>query len=208
MAGHNETIGNLQHGGAAGDGGSIEFNGATLTLASGASTFGGDFGFSNGTIVINSGVSLTLTDSFSAANINIILNGGTLYLGGGLSHTFGNLTINAATGSVIDFGTTGSTVAQFANVNVTGSGNLAVNNWTDMVDYFLATNSPGAQGTSPTNKVVFAGYVGNNTKWRPLTGGSNGQLTPVPEPSTYGAIFLGSAAGLLWWRRCRPALKR
>jgi hypothetical protein len=25
----------------------------------------------------------------------------------------------------------------------------------------------------------------------------------VPEPSTYGAIFLGSAVGLLWFRRRR-----
>lgn len=195
MAGFSETVGSLQ-----GDG-SINFGGATLTLASGASSFGGDFGFSNGTIILNAGVSLTLTDSFSAANINIILNGGTLNLGGGLTHTFGNLTVTGASGSVIDFGAGGSTVVQFANVDVTGTGTLAVNNWTDAVDYFLATNSPGAQGSSPTNKVVFAGYSGGNTKWLPFSGGTNGQLTPVPEPSTYGALFLGAAAALLLWRR-------
>ena len=101
MAGFNETVGNLQ-----GDG-SINFGGATLTLDSGASSFGGDFGFSNGTIVLNAGVSLTLTDSFNAANINIILNGGTLNLGNGLNHTFGDLTVIGGSGSIIDFGTSG-----------------------------------------------------------------------------------------------------
>jgi len=35
--------------------------------------------------------------------------------------------------------------------------------------------------------------------------GTNGQLTPVPEPSTYGALFLGSAAGLVVWIRRRRA---
>lgn len=199
MAGFSETIGNLQ-----GDG-SINFGGATLTLASGASSFGGDFGFSNGTIVINSGQSLTLTDSFSAANINIVLNGGSLFLGNGLNHTFGNLTVNTGTTSVIDFGTSGATIAQFNNVNVTGAGNLNVSNWTDLVDYFLASNSPGPQGASPTNKVVFAGYVGNDTKWLPYGGGGNGQLTPVPEPAAYGATLLAGSAALLLLRRRRRA---
>ena len=199
---NSETAGSLQ-GGGAGAGGTIEFGGATLTLASGASSYGGDFGFSSGTIVINAGQSLTLTDTFSAANINIVLNGGSLFLGSGLNQTFGSLTVTGS--SVIDFGTSGSTVAQFASVNVAGGGTLSVNNWTDMVDYFLATSSPGAQGASPTNQVVFAGYVGNDTKWIPLTGGGNGQVSPVPEPATYGALMLGGAAGLVVWIRRRRA---
>jgi autotransporter-associated beta strand protein len=203
MANHSETVGSLL-GGGAGAGGSINFGGATLTLASGASDFGGDFGFTNGTIVINAGASLTLTDSFNAANINIILNGGTLNLGSGLTHTFGNLTVTGAGTSVIDFGTSGATIAEFDTVNVPGAGTLAVNNWTDYVDYFIATTSPGPQGSSPTNKVVFNGFVGNDTKWTPLVGG-NGQLTPVPEPSTYGAVFLGGAASLFWLRRHRKS---
>ncbi len=206
MAGFSETIGSLQ-GGGAGEGGSINFGGATLTLASGASDFGGDFGFSNGTIILNAGASLTLTDSFNATNINIILNGGTLYLGDGLTHTFGDLTVTGVGNSVIDFGTSGATIAEFTSVDVTGAGDLSVNNWTDYIDYFIAGTSPGPQGSSPTNKVVFSGFVGNDTKWAPLVGG-NGQLTPVPEPSTYGAIFLGSAAGLFWLRRRRRAGKR
>jgi len=119
--------------------------------------------------------------------------------------TGGSLTVTGTGTSVIDFGTTGATTVQFTSVNVTGSGTLSVANWTNAVDYFIANSSSGAQGTSPTNKVVFAGYVGNDTKWLPFNGGSNGQLTPVPEPSTYGALFLGGAAGLLVWRRRRRA---
>lgn len=193
MAGFNETVGNLQ------GTGTVNFNNASLTLASGASSFGGDFGFSNGTIVVNSGATLTLDASFNAANINIVLNGGTLFLGNGLNHTFGNLTVTGS--SIIDFGTSGSTVAQFDNVNVTGGGLLAVNNWTDMVDYFLAVNSPGAQGTSPTNKVVFNGFAGADTRWIPYTG--KGELSPVPEPSAYGVLMLGMAGALFFVRR-RP----
>lgn len=204
MAGFSETVGSLQS--TSGAGGSVNFGGATLTLAGGASSFGGDFGFSNGTIVINAGQSLTLTDSFSAANINIVLNGGSLFLGSGNTHTFGSLTVNTGTNSVIDFGTTGATVAQFSTVNVTGAGILTVNNWTNAVDYFLATSSPGPQGSSPTNKVVFAGFTGGDTKWLPY-GGGNGQLTPVPEPSSYGALMLGGAAGLLLLRRPRRSAK-
>jgi fibronectin-binding autotransporter adhesin len=193
MAGYNETIGNLQ------GTGSVNFNNASLTLASGSSTFGGDFGFSDGTIIINAGASLTLDASFNAANINIILNGGSLFLGNGLTQTFGDLTVTAS--SVIDFGTSGATVAQFDSVNVT-TGTLSVNNWTNAVDYFLSYDDTGPQGSSPTNKVVFNGFVGNDTKWLPY-GGGNGQLTPVPEPATYGAVFLAAAVGLFSTRRRR-----
>ena len=165
----------------------------------GASSFGGDFGFSNGTIVLNAGASLTLTDTFNASNINIVLNGGSLYLGSGLNQVFGNLAVTAA--SVIDFGTSGATTVRFNNVTVAGAVTLSVQNWTNYIDYFFAVNSPGAQGTSPTNQVVFAGYVGSDTKWTPYTGGGKGQLTPVPEPSTCGALILGGATGLFWIRR-------
>jgi fibronectin-binding autotransporter adhesin len=198
MAGFNETVGSLQ--GA----GSVNFGGATLTLAAGASSFGGDFGFSNGTIVINAGQSLTLTAAMDAANINIILNGGTLFLGNGLNHTFGNLTVNTATTSVIDFGTSGATVAEFDKVFVNGTGRLNVNNWTNTVDYFIANNTTGAQGTAPNTKIVFAGgFTGADTRWLPYGGG--GQLTPVPEPSTYGATLLGASVGFLLLRRRRRA---
>jgi fibronectin-binding autotransporter adhesin len=202
LNGYAQSISNLQSGGTGNSGGTIVFDGSTLTLTGGASSFGGDFSGS-GTIVINAGQSLTLTDSFNAANINIVLNGGSLFLGNGLTQTFGSLTVNGATGSVIDFGTSGSTVAQFSSVNVTGAGTLAVNNWTDMVDYFLSSTTTGAQGTTPNTQIVFAGYSGGNTKWIPLTGGTNGQLTPVPEPSTYGALMLGSATAFMFMRRRR-----
>ena len=182
--------------------GSVEFGGAQLTLTNGASSFGGNLGSTNGTIVINAGQSLTLTAAMSEANINIILNGGTLFLGNGLNHTFGNLTVNTATTSVIDFGTSGATTAVFDNVYVNGTGQLNVNNWTDYVDYFISNNTTGAQGTAPNTKIVFSGgFTGGDTKWLPYGGG--GQLTPVPEPSTYGATLLGASAGLLLLRRRR-----
>ena len=202
LDGFAQSIANLQ-GGGAGAGGTIEFDGATLTLANGASSFGGDFGSSNGTIVINAGQSLTLTDSFNAANITLILNGGSLFLGEGFAHTFGNLIVNTGTTSVIDFGASGATVAQFSSVTVNGHGALDVQNWTDLVDFFFSSSTLGTQGQAPANQVVFNGGDGNDTKWLPFDGGTNGEITPVPEPTTTGLLLLGSATALFCLRR-RP----
>jgi len=177
----------------------------TLTLASGASNLVGTIPGS-GTIIVGSGASLTLGTNFNNPNINIVLNGGTLYLGSGTNETFGSLTVTGSSNSIIDFGTTGTTTAQFSSVNVTGSGLLNVQNWTDAVDYFLDSTTTGAQGTSPNTKIVFTGYTGADTKWKTYGGGGNGQLTPVPEPSTYGAIMLGGACGLVFWIRRRQGV--
>jgi autotransporter-associated beta strand protein len=176
----------------------------TLTLT-GASTLGGNF-TGAGTIIIGPGASVTLGTNFNDPNINFVLNGGTLNLGSGTTQTFGSLTVTGSSNSVIDFGPTGATTAQFSSVNVTGSGLLNVQNWTNAADYFLDSTSTGAQGTAPNTQIVFAGFTGGDTKYLPY-GTSNGQLTPVPEPSTYGAIFLGSACGLVLWVRRRSNLK-
>ncbi|HTJ79520.1 MAG TPA: autotransporter-associated beta strand repeat-containing protein [Rariglobus sp.] len=178
--------------------------GDTLTLASGASSLSGAI-TGAGTIIIGPGASLTLGTNFNNPNVNIVLNGGTLYLGNGTTETFGSLTVTGGTNSIIDFGTSGATTAQFSSVNVTGTGLLNVQNWTNATDYFLDSSYTGAQGTAPNTKIVFTDYTGSNTKWLPYGGGGNGQLTPVPEPSTYGAIFIGASAGLVLWVRRRNA---
>ena len=172
----------------------------TLTLT-GTSTLGGNF-TGAGTIIIGPGASVTLGTNFNNPNINFVLNGGTLNLGSGTTQTFGSLTVTGSSNSVIDFGSTGATTAQFSSVNVTGSGLLNVQNWTNAVDYFLDSTSTGAQGTLPNTQIVFASFTGADTKYLPY-GTGNGQLTPVPEPSTYGALLLGGACGLVLWVRRR-----
>jgi len=45
-------------------------------------------------------------------------------------------------------------------------------------------------------------YAGSDTKWQ----GYDNQITPVPEPSTYGAILLGAGLtcfGVRRWRQSR-----
>lgn len=197
LNGFNETVGGIAGMGL------IEFGGAQLTLASGSSVFGGDFRGS-GTLILRAGATLTLSDSFYAPNLNIILEGGTLFLGNSQNHTFGTLSI--AGDSVIDFGASGATNVYFTTIAASGGRVLTVNNWTNAVDYFFVQNNPGPQGTPPTNQVDFTNtpvdtWNGNDTRWVPFSNANYGQLTPVPEPSTYGAILLGAVSAFVLWRR-------
>jgi len=53
------------------------------------------------------------------------------------------------------------------------------------------------RGSGSASQVIFSGFSGG-TLWN-----RQGQITPVPEPSTYGALFLTLAAGAYVWRRRR-----
>ncbi|MFI5337547.1 MAG: PEP-CTERM sorting domain-containing protein, partial [Opitutales bacterium] len=70
-------------------------------------------------------------------------------------------------------------------------------------DYFYSTNSPGSQGSAPLNQIVFDSptYTGANTKWL----GWDHEVSPVPEPSTYGALFMGAMLVAGWWFRRRQS---
>ena len=76
---------------------------------------------------------------------------------------------------------------------------LSVTNWSNNADYFYSNVDPGAQGTAPTDQIVFDAptYTGSATKWLPYNDGpgNDHQVTPVPEPATYGAIFTGACLG-------------
>ena len=156
-----------------------------------------------GTITLNSGSSLTLGANFSDSGINIVLNGGTLKLNG-TTDTFGSLTVNST--SVIDFANPSTSVLDVSGVSVAGGATLNVSNWANLVDYFYSNTSPGAQGTAPIDQIVFNGGSGSATHWNTYdTGpGPGHEITPAPEPATYGAIFVGmSLAGILIHRRKR-----
>ena len=169
----------------------------SLTLSSGTSTFAGSFSGA-GTLIIGSGATFTLGAGFNDANLNIVLAGGTLNLNGTTS-TFGNLSVTA--NSVIDFGAASNSVITVNNVTASAGATLAVNNWTNLSDYFYSNNSPGTQGTAPINQVVFNTYTGANTKWISY----DHEVSPVPEPSTYGALFMAGLLGGGWWMRRRRA---
>ena len=150
--------------------------------------------------------------NFSAGTLNLV--GGTLALAGinfnvGTIHITGNTTI--------DFGNSSATVLTAANVIVDAGVSLTITHWVNNVDYFYATNnfsntSGGTNATfdqrgsgptyTPENQITFTSpisYSNSATTWQSY----DHQITPAPEPSTYGAIFLGACVGLIFWRRRR-----
>jgi autotransporter-associated beta strand protein len=185
------------------DSGSLLFGtGGSLTLSSGNSLLSGTLGGS-GTLILGAGSTLTLGANFNDANLNITLAGGTLKLNG-TTDTFGSLNVTA--GSVIDFANPSTSVLTVNGVTLSGGVQLSVNNWANMVDYFYSNTSPGTQGSPPINQIVFNGGSGNYTHWNTYQDGPGpgNEITPAPEPATYGAIFVGlSLAGILVYRRKR-----
>lgn len=187
--------------GALSGNGSVDFgdSGAgLLRLTNGTGVFSGEFAGS-GTIFIGPGATFALGADFNAPNINLVLAGGTLDLGG-FASTFGNLSVTA--NSILDFtGTSTFTVANFATL----AGTLTTQNWTDAIDFFYANNfanvTPDVRGDPPADQVVFNGFTGNDTIWQSF----DHQITPVPEPATYGALLLGASLLGLGFRRYRRA---
>jgi autotransporter-associated beta strand protein len=192
---------------------------------------------SNGTIQIDSGQALTLSSSvLTASNTSSLLtvNGvnGTGNLILGANQTFNgtfdlsnaklslagfNLTVGVLeiTGnSVIDFGgLTSSSIldatglAGISLVMDVGA-TLTVNNWNDVKEYFYSADNPGATALSQIS--WGAPYAGDTTKWLGYTDGPGPghQITPVPEPATYGALFTAAALGLFFWFRLKANAPR
>ena len=193
LQGHSQTIGSL------GGSGSLDFgSGASLTLSGGSATFSGTFSGA-GTLILGPGATLVLGADFNNPNINITLAGGSLLLNGTTS-TFG--TLNVTANSVLDFGLNTASVLNMSTVTMGGGANLTVNNWVNTVDYFFTQNFPGAtpdvRDAPPMNQIGFADFSNSHTFW-----GGNQEITPAPEPATYGLFFIGGSIGLLLYRRFR-----
>jgi autotransporter-associated beta strand protein len=196
----NETVRSL-----AGDG-TVRMNGGTLTIGSGmptatATTFSGTFEGAGTLAITDADYTFVLGADVFNSSLNITLSGGILDLGG-KNHIFKNLTVTA--NSVIDF--SGASIVNFDTLTISNGVTLTVRNWTDAVDYFFSSTAY-TQGTSPLNRIVFEGgppWTGANTKWLPY----DRQVTPVPEPSAYGALLLGTAAVLALCRRRRKRVRR
>ena len=116
-----------------------------------------------------------------------------------LNATIGTLTL--AGNSTIDFAGTSSQL-QVTNLNLNGF-TLNITSWSNVVDFFYAQNWSGAvidtRGAAPMNQVTFNGFTASATQWQ----GYDSQVTPVPEPATYGALLLGALTALFAWRRRR-----
>jgi fibronectin-binding autotransporter adhesin len=197
LQGTSQTIGSL------GGSGTVSLgSGGSLTLSGGSDTFSGTFvvpTLSTGTIIIGPGATLTLGANFNNPNLNITLAGGSLALNG-TNSTFGNLNVTAS--SALDFGNNSASILNFNSVSLSPSVALSVSNWVNTVDYFYTQNfagvTTGVRNQAPQNQIAFANFSNTHTFW-----GSDKQITPAPEPATYGMIFIGASLGLALFRRYR-----
>lgn len=120
----------------------------------------------------------------------------------GTTQTFDTLTIEG--NSVIDFSggnPCAPTFLRISDINFVGEATLTIRNWVEFTDFFLVEST----ATIDFSRIVFEGY-GGLANWQDYSTGWK-QISPVPEPAAYGALLLGGAAGLLWFRR-RPRATR
>jgi hypothetical protein len=199
-------------------------NVSSINVEEGSPIFtGGTVNFSDATpgLTIASGSTLTIATTIltsTTGNLNLggggVLDlqtdlslGGTFAFGGGtLRLTDADLvigTLNITANSVIDFAGSASTLT-LSNLVLGGGVTLTILNWTHAVDYFTSAAWSGAtyntMGSSPMNQVAFSGFSAAETGWDSF----DNQIRPnVPEPATYGALFLGAVSLLYCWQRRR-----
>jgi fibronectin-binding autotransporter adhesin len=166
---------------------------------SGSSSFGGSLA-GTGTFEKAGTGTLTFTNDIDFDG-TLQLSGGTLSLS---SISLSADTLHVTGNSIIDFGGTAS-ILDLANLTIADGVTLTIQNWANATDFFFTQNWAGASfdttGANPVNQVVFTGFSANDTKWQSY----DNQITPVPEPSTYGGLMIGGLAAFAAWRRRRAA---
>lgn len=161
-------------------------------LGAGTLIFGTSDKAYTGTTTISAGIlQLNFNQTFGTVN----LAGGELVLN---SASTTITTLNLTANSTIDFATAATLNVTTLNLN---GFTLTVQNWANASDFFFATNWTGAvsdtANAAPMNQVAFDGFAASDSKWQSY----DDQVTPVPEPSTYGALLLGALTGFFAWRR-------
>lgn len=195
LNGQTETVASI-----AGSGEILIGTGSLISAGNASTTFSGQLTGTTGSFTKQGSGTLTLASMINYDGV-FNLNSGTLQLS---SITANIGTLNITGNTTIDFAGTASTL-NVTTFNISVGVVLSIINWTNATDYFFAQNWTGAvantTGIAPMNQVVFTGFTGNDTKWQ----GYDNQVTPVPEPATYGALLLGALTGLFAWRRFRRA---
>lgn len=188
--GQTETIASLAGAGTVDLG-----TGALVSAGNASTTFSGGF-TGTGDFTKQGTGTLTLDNDFSFDG-TFNLQAGTLRLSD-IALSLG--TLNITGNSFLDFAGTASSL-NVTNLTIAVGVTLTIQNWANAADYFIAQNWTGAAfnvtGATPMNQVTFTGFAANDTKWLEY----DRQITPVPEPSTYGAMLLGLGSALLAWRR-------
>jgi autotransporter-associated beta strand protein len=190
---YSDTVGSLAGSGVVTLGSGTLIVGDTTNASS---TFSGSFSNTSTDTGIfeKSGTgTLTFGAAMTLSNGTLQLNGGTLNLGG-YNSTFLSLSVTA--NSTLDFGASGNSTLNLTSLTVGSGVILTITNWADAADYFFSRINPGADSLG---RIVFNGFTGADTKWLSY----DNQITPVPEPATYGAALLGLSILFAGWRRYR-----
>ena len=175
-----------------------------------------------GTPNFKASANFTISTASTLSTSALTLAAGTLTLGGTGSYSFNALYVTG--NSVLDFGSavTGGSTLTFGSIYIDPGATLEVRNWASGTDSLIATNVfSGAGGTltdgiSPSYSGTSALSAGSSVTGVTLSATSaagataywNGAslgfaTTPVPEPSTYGAMLMAGCAGLFGLRRWR-----
>jgi autotransporter-associated beta strand protein len=169
---------------------SVTKSGAGELILSGANTYSGG-------VVLNAGT-LTVSSASALGTGSLTLAGGTLRLNTA-SVSLGTLSVTG--NSTIDFA--GNNTLNLTNFSLNAGVTLTILNWANGSDFLYATNWTGATqdttGAAPMNQVSFSGFSASDTQWQ----GLDDQITPVPEPSAYGAVLVGGLGLAFWLRRRR-----
>lgn len=197
----------------------INSDAGTLTLAGGLSTAGFDLtigGAGNttlaGTLSLGSSTltkldvgTLTFNSSANLSAGTFLLGAGTLALNG-TSLSIGTLHITGD--SILDFGSAVGSTLTVTNFIVDSGVALTVTNWLNASDFFIAQNWSGAAldqtGVAPMTNITFSSFSNNATRWV----SSSKQITPVPEPATYGAWLVGLMGAVFIFRRRSRVISR
>jgi fibronectin-binding autotransporter adhesin len=161
----------------------------------------------NGTMGAPSG-SMTFNSNIAYAG-TLELKSGTLFMPG-VHITVGTLEITGNT--ILDFGNSAASILNATNIRMAPGASLTITNWVNNVDFFFAQNwlagttvpTLGQRGVGDELQITFNGFSNTQTAWLDYQGAKH-EITPAPEPSTYGAIFIAAALAFIGYRRWRKS---
>jgi len=184
----------LTYGGLIAGSGSLAVPGAgTLDLTSNSLNFGGSTTFTSGTLEF-SGTLPSIGTLTLGAGSTLFVNGSDL--------SVSDLVVSG--NAIIDFGG-GASILDSATFTMDPGAALTVEGWASGVDYFYAQNWTGATlgttGVGPETQVTFNGYSSASTGWLSY----DNEISPAPEPATYGAILVGISLVAVVVRRRRQS---
>jgi len=213
-SGGNLVIDNLGNTGT-GFQGTLDIDG-TMTLNGGLISGGSGAG-STGEMILTAGNTLEIASNYTFGTVGTMGGGdqlGTLTLADNATLLIsGNSTINIGTlhidgDSILDFtgGVGNDNTLNLGSLTFEAGASLTVNGWNSYGDLWTSQNFPGATldiRDADTAKITFNGFTNDQTIW--LTSDFGSKEITVPEPSSYGALFMAFILAS-WSLRRRPRL--